>query len=98
MARDIVLAHMIDNRDYLGEVPNLGDLEGILKLMPTDCSPGSDGITLEVLRACSYFIGKDILEMVIQKSFWEIGTVAYKISEGIIKLIPKTINKQAITD
>lgn len=32
------------------------------------------------------------------RCFWETGMIAYKILDGIIKLIPKMANKQVITD
>lgn len=59
--------------------------------MLVDQSPGSNGITPEVLRAFWHFIGKEVLEMV--RCFWETGMITFKILDGIIKLIPKTANK-----
>lgn len=91
------MAHMLDklleaDRDYLGAMPDMEELEGTFKLMRVDHSSDSNGITLEVLRACWHFIGKDVLEMIT--CFWDTKTIAYKILiDGIIKLIPKTANK-----
>lgn len=84
------------DRDFLGDVPDLGELEGILKLMLIDRCLGSNGITPKVLRVCWHFIGEDFLEMV--KCYWETGTIALKILEGIIKLISKSSYKQEIMD
>lgn len=55
--------------------------------MPFDRASRLDGIVVEVIKACWDFIGLDVLEMI--RCFGDIGVLAYKILEGIIKLIPK---------
>lgn len=95
-AREEILAYTFDrlengDRTFLCAPPNLEELVSTLKRMPTDKAPGLDGITLETLRACWSLIGADVLAMVL--TFWETRIIAYKISDGIIKLILKSVAK-----
>lgn len=68
--RKLLLEHLIDkilniDREFLGAPPDLAELEATLKKMPLERSPGSDGITLKVLKACCSFIGRDVLAMIL---------------------------------
>lgn len=72
---------------------DLVELEFVLKRMPTDKTPRLDDI---MMGACWSFIGFDVLAMILK--FQEIGTIAYKILDEIIRLIPKLIAKQLVID
>jgi hypothetical protein len=74
----------------------MDELRDTLLLLPFDKSPGIDGLTPEVFRACWYFMATDLLQMVHR--FWEIGMLVHKIKEGVIKLIPKKVDKCRIKD
>lgn len=70
VARNMLLAHTTNkltdlDHIFLGVVPDLKELWKTIKRMPSDCSLGLDGITIEVLKTCWDFIGHNILEMII---------------------------------
>jgi hypothetical protein len=66
----------------------LGDIVGMLQ---NDKSPGADGLTSEVFKACWFFIKQDFLQMTL--AFWPTGELVYTIKEGVIKLQPKKPDK-----
>lgn len=83
-------------RYLLEDEPTMDELRDTLLLLPFDKSPGMDGLTPEVLRACWHFMGKDLLAMILK--FWETGTLAYSVKDGLIKLIPKKADKRHLKD
>lgn len=87
---------MEHGRSFLGAPLDLDELWETLKWMPSDRSPRPNRITVEVIKACWSFIGPDVLMMI--RCFWESGILAYKLLEGIIKLILKSAFKENISD
>lgn len=91
-AREEIFAHTLDkltdgDMAFLCAPPDLAELESTLCRMPADKVSGLDGITSETLQACWSFISPDVLAMILK--LWETGIVAYKILDGIIRLIQK---------
>lgn len=99
--REEIMAHTLDkltdgDKAFLCAPPDVEELESTLRRMPTNKALGLDGITSQTLRACWSFISANVLALVI--TFWNTGTIAYKILDGIIKLIPKLAAKQMVID
>jgi hypothetical protein len=100
-ARDHLLRHTTikitaaESR-FLEEPPTLLELGEIVKLLHNDKSPGADGLTAKVFKACWHFIQHNFLQMVL--AYWATGELAYTIKEGIIKLLPKKTNKRRLRD
>jgi hypothetical protein len=80
----------------LEEAPSMNELRETLLLLPFDKSPGIDGLTPEVFRACWHFIARDLFHMVLK--FWATGELTGRTKEGIIKLIPKKADKRCLKD
>jgi hypothetical protein len=80
----------------LEAVPTPLEVKETLLLIPLDKSPGIDGLTAEVHRACWTFMAEDFLAMTIK--FWQTGELVTKVKEGLIKLIPKKADKRRLKD
>lgn len=64
--------------------------------MLSNKSPGLDGMALEVLKACWSFMKEDCLGMI--RHFWTIGRLPHNFTAGVMKVIPKKLEKQHLRD
>jgi hypothetical protein len=78
----------------LGQQPTKAELERIIKILATNKAPGSDGLTIEVIRACWSFIGDDLLKLILH--YWETEQLYPEMLQGIIRLLPKKLDKRRI--
>jgi hypothetical protein len=85
-----------NQRDALPTTPTMEELETIVKLLATNKAPESDGLTIEVTCACWSCIGQDILKLII--SFWNSEQLYPELLQGIIRLLPKKLDKILIKD
>lgn len=76
--------------------PTKKEITDTLLSMPNNKSPGIDGLTAEVFKACWSFIISDFFDMIT--SFWESGVLYPGVNKGVIKLIPKKTDKIRLKD
>lgn len=63
----------------------------ILQTLPKGKAPGLDGMLAETLWASWSFIHVDCLAMVCH--FWQTGMLPYNTTAGVMKIIPKKVDK-----
>jgi hypothetical protein len=78
------------------KTPTIEELEQIMKILANNKAPGSDGLTSEVIRNCWEFMKTDILNILIE--FWETEKLYEELLQGIIRLLPKKLDKRRIND
>ncbi|KAL3679911.1 hypothetical protein R1sor_022867 [Riccia sorocarpa] len=83
-------------KEKLDIIPNIDEIEHIVKILPPEKAPGLDGITSEVIRENWSLIREDCLQML--ESFWMDGKLTTNMRKGTIKLIPKTADKSRLRD
>jgi hypothetical protein len=71
--------------------PDEEELTKIVKSFAHNKAPGSDGLTIEVVKECWPFLKVDILELV--QHFWATGTLYPELLSGIFRIIPKQLDK-----
>jgi exonuclease III len=81
---------------HLVRLPNATELLKVVNNLALNKSPGSDGLTTEVIRACWDFIKDDFLELV--HHFWRTGQLYMELLQGIIRIIPKKLDKLRLKD
>ncbi|KAL3698736.1 hypothetical protein R1sor_012812 [Riccia sorocarpa] len=99
LAREQVLSYgdtkvSSQQNEALAAVPEMEELEKIVKGLPEEKAPGLDGVTAEVLTRCWSFMKIDCLAMLV--SFWEDGVLTLCDSKGVIKLLPKNAERQRL--
>ncbi|KAL3675268.1 hypothetical protein R1sor_025216 [Riccia sorocarpa] len=80
----------------LAQVPDMEELERIVKLLPPDKAPGLDGVTSEVVQEHWELVKEDCKQMI--ESFWTDGKLMDRTKKGAIKLIPKMEDKARLKD
>lgn len=83
-------------RLMLSAPPTVKEVEDVLFSLPANKSPGVDGVSVEALRK-TWPVMKAFYLAMVQK-FWEEGILAESITEGMIRLIPKSVNKTELKD
>lgn len=74
-------------REILDSVPDMEELEAILKSLKTRKSLGLDGLTMEVLCHCWEWVSEECLEVI--RAFWQDDILIVGAARGVTKLIPK---------
>ncbi|OAE26483.1 hypothetical protein AXG93_815s1460 [Marchantia polymorpha subsp. ruderalis] len=98
--RDIL--HKVENhvsnseRTMLSALPIEKEIEDVLLSLPLNKAPRVDGISAEALRKTWPHMKQFYVNMV--HKFWEEGVLAETVTEGMIRLIPKTVNKTELKD
>ncbi|KAL3692032.1 hypothetical protein R1sor_005683 [Riccia sorocarpa] len=80
----------------LALVPDMDELERIVKILPPDKAPGLDGVTSEAIRENWEVIKDDCKSMI--EAFWAGGQLTTRTKKGAIKLIPKSADKARLKD
>ncbi|OAE19803.1 hypothetical protein AXG93_715s1010 [Marchantia polymorpha subsp. ruderalis] len=80
----------------LSAPPTEKEIEDVLFALPLNKAPGVDGISAEALRKTWPHMKNFYLAMVAK--FWEDGVLAETVTEGMIRLIPKSVNKLELKD
>ncbi|KAL3696393.1 hypothetical protein R1sor_010469 [Riccia sorocarpa] len=83
-----------DQNRMLIKPPDLEEVELLVKELKLEKAPGLDGMTAEALRGLGEEAEKDLLAMML--CFWVDGKLTWKQQQGVIKLIPKEGDLQAI--
>lgn len=83
-------------RLMLSAPPTVKEVEDVLFSLPANKAPGVDGVSVEALRK-TWPVMKAFYLAMVQK-FWEEGILAESITEGMIRLIPKSVNKTELKD
>jgi ATP phosphoribosyltransferase len=52
----------------LCQQPTKDEIECITKILAKNKAPGSDGLTIEVIRACWNFMGDELLELILHST------------------------------
>ncbi|KAL3688085.1 hypothetical protein R1sor_014394 [Riccia sorocarpa] len=71
----------------LSREPDLEEVHGVIEKLPTDKSPGLDGMTVESLKALGETPVADLLAVAL--AFWRGEKITWKQQQGVIILIPK---------
>lgn len=71
----------------MDRIPDLAEVESVVKGLPSDKAPGLDGLTSEVLKACWSWVSVTCLELV--QAFWKDGVLTISAVRGVLCLIPK---------
>lgn len=96
------LMHSVDDnltdaeRSMLAAPPSEKEIEDVLFMLPHNKAPGVDGISAEALKKTWPFMKSFYVKMVAK--FWAEGVLAETVTEGMIRLIPKTVNKASLKD
>jgi hypothetical protein len=77
-------------------LPDEDEIECTIKQLACNKTPGSEGITAEVLRSSWTFMKPKL--MLLIKEFWAIGEVYEEFVQGFLKLMPKKLDKRGIID
>jgi hypothetical protein len=85
-----------DQLTNLSSIPIKEEIEDTIKLLASDKAPGSDGLTVEVIRACRDFIGEEMYKVILE--FWKTEQLYPELLQGIIRLLPKKLDKINIKD
>ncbi|OAE26489.1 hypothetical protein AXG93_815s1520 [Marchantia polymorpha subsp. ruderalis] len=101
LARQEIMCMVEDNlleaeRAMLAAPPTEKEIEDVLFSLPINKAPGVDGISAEAMRKTWPYMKKFYVNMVHR--FWEEGVLAETVTEGMIRLIPKTVNKTELKD
>lgn len=86
----------IAQREEIKRVPTVEEIRKILLSLPKEKAQGLDGLTVEVLLASWSFIQADYVAMI--KHFWEIDILSHSTTSGVMKLIPKKVDKSRLKD
>ncbi|OAE26838.1 hypothetical protein AXG93_1429s1030 [Marchantia polymorpha subsp. ruderalis] len=96
------LMHSVDDnltdaeRSMLAAPPSEKEIEDVLFMLPHNKAHGVDGISAEALKKTWPFMKSFYVKMVAK--FWAEGVLAETVTEGMIRLIPKTVNKASLKD
>ncbi|OAE26836.1 hypothetical protein AXG93_1429s1010 [Marchantia polymorpha subsp. ruderalis] len=85
-----------NKRTMLSALPTEKEIEDVLFSLPLNKAPGVDGISAEALRKTWPHMKHFYVNMV--HKFWEEGVLAESVTEGMIRLIPKSVNKTELKD
>jgi hypothetical protein len=77
-------------------LPTLEELEKILHTLASNKLPGSDGLTIKVIKACWHFIRDDLYALILE--YWNAEQLYPELLQGIIRLLPKKLDKRRIKD
>lgn len=83
-------------RSMLAALPTEKEIEEVLFSLPANKAPGVDGVSAEAMRKTWPHMKKFYVSMV--HKFWEEGVLAETVTEGMIRLIPKAVNKMELKD
>ncbi|OAE25854.1 hypothetical protein AXG93_2145s1530 [Marchantia polymorpha subsp. ruderalis] len=94
---DRVADHLTDaERSMLSALPSEKEIEDVLFSLRHNKAPGVDGISAEAMKR-TWPLMKDFYVRMVG-TFWEKGVLAETVTEGMIRLIPKSVNKMALKD
>ncbi|OAE30170.1 hypothetical protein AXG93_4295s1250 [Marchantia polymorpha subsp. ruderalis] len=89
--------HLKDvERSMLSALPLEKEIEDVLLSLPHNKAPGVDGISAEALKRTWPFMKDFYIRMV--GTFWAEVLLAETVTGGMIRLIPKSVNKMALKD
>jgi hypothetical protein len=90
------LLHRIEGLDILEEPFSQEEINGIIKGLPSDKSPGSDGFNFDFMKKCWTTISSDFHDICL--AFYNHNINIQSINGSYITLIPKNNNPARVND
>jgi hypothetical protein len=90
------LLHIIDNLHILEEPISHEEINGIMKNLPSEKSPGPDGFNSEFMKRCWTTISADFYDICL--AFYDHNINIQSINGSYITLIPKNSNPTRVND